>query len=784
MKLRWKIVGGLLLLVIIACVFAARSKTAEQIDAEETCRQLRQEGFKTELSEFNFSTTPELRARATALTNADLTSSLRRQTILQGGAAELLPMIGTESAELVWSKPSLPGVRGEDLWPGLEEAFHEQREALDAACVAALSGPIRFELTATNGVAMLLRHLPAIRGLTQTLGTRAMLELRANHRDAAWTNLLAATRLITAYEPEPTDVSEIFRLGCVTTVYETTWQLLQAGGWSEARLAALQQEWEAVDFFKGLPETAAFSRAGMVAMCEYERRQPAFQGMTLKQILSSPRYSMPMLLGILRQVRYHSQGSYEDEKNLLLYFRDRELDLRRAIQASTWAEMRALPGVTNQVPFQSKSPSRVGTLLNQRQWGVAMQGRGLGLLTRAAEAESRRRLLLTALAIERFRIRNVILPVALSALSPEFLKSPVIDFMDGQALRYRPSDDGHYVLYSVGLDCVDNGGKVERPESDEGPFAGPPGMRRRTAPFAYGAYGPGGRFGTQKDSDLLWPRPASAGEVQAKDDAAERAAQKQADEEEKARAQEREQIMTELEQKARKPEVVADRMFQGKPLSKLLRNDASAGTNPPTLHEMLSLKQFITGHEPDIVTFELPIKYDAVTNFGGLQLLIDSAPGQDVESEAGEMQGCARATNGNCLLSWKTTSDPPGKHFLQAHLLCVTDNDSDDLEVQGPLTPFYSSNICQFDPALSSMDEKGVTLFAKLAEPNGNYTIELKSADGRTVKTLTGTTSNGVVKVYWNLICEEGNRYTNDSVDSVFHVSLPVSGRSQTLKGP
>ena len=62
MKLRWKIIGGLVLLVAIALALAARTKTSEQIAAEETRKQLRQEGFKTELSEFNFSTIPELRA--------------------------------------------------------------------------------------------------------------------------------------------------------------------------------------------------------------------------------------------------------------------------------------------------------------------------------------------------------------------------------------------------------------------------------------------------------------------------------------------------------------------------------------------------------------------------------------------------------------------------------------------------------------------------------------------------------------------------------------------------
>jgi len=389
---------------------------------------------------------------------------------------------------------------------------------------------------------------------------------------------------------------------------------------------------------------------------------------------------------------------------------------------------------------------------------------------------------MAAIAIERFRNRYAILPVTLSALSPEFLKSAPVDFMDGQPLRYRAGPDGHYVLYSVGLDCVDNGGKVEPPELEEAPFAALQGMRRRA--FAYGAYGPGGPFGVQKNADLLWPRPASASEVQARDDEADRAAQKRADEEEKARAEERAQIMAELEQKALNPETVPERLFQGKALSKLLRNAESAGTNSPTLHEMLSLRPVTTGQEPDIVSFEIPIKYDALTNLGGLQLLIDSAPGRDVESEAGEMQGCERATNGNCRLSWNTTYDAPGKHFLQAHLVCATDNDSDDLEVQGPLTTYFSSNICQFDPALSSMDEKGVTLYAKLSEPVGNYTIDLKSPDGVIVKTLTGSTSNSVIKVHWDLLCEKGQRYTNDSVDSVFHVTLPDSGRSQTLKGP
>jgi hypothetical protein len=784
MKLRWKIVGGFILLVTIALILFGSTTSTQQKAAEETRRQLRLQGFKTDLSDFDFSITPELRARATALTNADLRSNLRRQTVLQDGALDLLAMVGPDSAEIVWSKKVLPGLDGEDLWPGLQETFTQQRDVLDAACAAALSGPIRFELTASNGVAMLLRHVPALRGLEQTLGARAVLELRANERDAAWTNLLAATRIVTAYEPEPSEISQLVRFMCATHAYEAAWQLLNAGGWPDERLADLQREWEGVDFFKGLPETAAFSRASMVAACELERRQPVFQGMTLKQLIRSPRYALPLLAANWRQVRYHSRGIYEDEKNLLLYYRDRELELRHAIQAKTWTEMRSLAGATNISPFPSKGPNRMLAFLNQRRMMLAMQGGSQGLLGRASEAESRRRLLLTAIALERFHNWHNVYPSALAELSLELLKNPPLDFMDGQPLRYRQTSDSHYVLYSVGLDCVDNGGKVEQPQAEDGPFPGGMAAMRRRAASVRLRYGPGGLFETEKNSDILWPRPASAAEVQAKDDEAQRAARKRVEDEEKARAEQRAQAMAELEEQARHPEPITDRLYKGKSLSKVLRNEAVAGTNTVTLNDMLSLHWLTNADELGTVTFELPLNYDALTNLGGIQLLVDAEPSKDGETESGGADGLERCTNGNCLLKWNSTYDSPGKHFLQAQLICAGDNDADELEIPGPIVPFFSSNICQFDPAMSSLDEKGVTLCARLAEPLGSYAIDLKSPDGAVVKTLTGTTSNGVIKAYWNLIGEQGQRYTNNSLDSVFHVTLPGSGRSQTLKGP
>ena len=251
------------------------------------------------------------------------------------------------------------------------------------------------------------------------------------------------------------------RYACAAISYNATWQVLQASPWDDNRLAKLQHEWESVDLFKGLPETEAFARACHVAMCQLERQQGLGpMGIKVNQVFHSPRDAWYGLDAYWRRMRYLHHGSYEDEKALLLYHRDRERELRRAVQASNWLEMRQLPGATNKAPFQSKQPSRVQSMINMRQISLGYLRQGYGLLGRAAETEARRRLIITAIALERYRGRHGSYPGTLQVLVPELLPKPPLDFMDGKPLRYRVTGDGHFVLYSVGLDCVDNGGRM------------------------------------------------------------------------------------------------------------------------------------------------------------------------------------------------------------------------------------------------------------------------------------------------------------------------------------
>jgi len=65
-----------------------------------------------------------------------------------------------------------------------------------------------------------------------------------------------------------------------------------------------------------------------------------------------------------------------------------------------------------------------------------------------------------ACALERFRLARGNYPETLDALAPQFIEKLPHDIINGQPLHYRRTDDGQFVLYSVGWDEKDDGGKI------------------------------------------------------------------------------------------------------------------------------------------------------------------------------------------------------------------------------------------------------------------------------------------------------------------------------------
>jgi hypothetical protein len=95
-----------------------------------------------------------------------------------------------------------------------------------------------------------------------------------------------------------------------------------------------------------------------------------------------------------------------------------------------------------------------------------------------------------ACALERYRLAHNAYPAALDALASEYIDAVPHDIMNGQPYHYRLRPDGTFLLYSVGWNQTDDGGKVDYALSDS----------------RYKSLRPG-----RKEGDWVWPTPREPG---------------------------------------------------------------------------------------------------------------------------------------------------------------------------------------------------------------------------------------------------------------------------------
>jgi len=65
-----------------------------------------------------------------------------------------------------------------------------------------------------------------------------------------------------------------------------------------------------------------------------------------------------------------------------------------------------------------------------------------------------------ACALERYHLAKQQYPDTLDALAPQFLAKVPRDPIGGRPLHYRETDDGQFIIYSIGWDEKDDGGSI------------------------------------------------------------------------------------------------------------------------------------------------------------------------------------------------------------------------------------------------------------------------------------------------------------------------------------
>ncbi len=208
---------------------------------------------------------------------------------------------------------------------------------------------------------------------------------------------------------------------------------LELHAWQEPQLVALQEQLRNSDFLNLHAEALKCGRALLLgAMEDGDLNKALFMAggdNFWTRLKKHPEF--PILKLAPRGVMYERATSVSG-------------NFRKMIRALTPAD-----GIVRPADFSKAFNS----------WKRALEGLPLLLRTQTLVNEGQ-----IACALERYRLAHGAYPETLGTLVPQFIEKLPSDIINGQPLIYRHTGDGTFLLYSVGWNETDDGGKVAMAE--------------------------------------------------------------------------------------------------------------------------------------------------------------------------------------------------------------------------------------------------------------------------------------------------------------------------------
>ena len=314
---------------------------------------------------------------------------------------------------------------------------------LAALCEVSTRSRAQFPVHYEESFNTTLHHLSFLKLASQRLGLRCAAHLGEGETDAAFHDAECALRVAELLREEPLLISQLVRMANGHIATRTLWQGLADHRWSDAQLAAFQEQLAKVDYISGM--ALAFEGERACGIQEFNN------WIAHPETLSS--FPGVLLRGAMRQ-----------NQIFLSHFQSRQVANIRAALSS--APQSGLAAITTAV-------SLGGTLTNWSPYNilalrlVAATDRAV---TKAARSQTVNRMAIVACALERYHLKHGVFPPSLDDLAPAFLSVPPLDPMNNLPFHYQRTDDGWFRLYSVGADGKDDGGffknSFKDPEKD------------------------------------------------------------------------------------------------------------------------------------------------------------------------------------------------------------------------------------------------------------------------------------------------------------------------------
>jgi hypothetical protein len=291
-----------------------------------------------------------------------------------------------------------------------------------------------------------LGHLALARGVCVVLRTRATAHLAAGHLDHSFSDVLDSYRISDRITQEPLLINWLVRITAIELSHHGLWESLLSRRWQDAHLQAIQNELAQIDIFKHL------------GVCLLLERM--FTGKLMERTAET-RLNETLIWQLSR--------SY----NRFVAWAPAGWFYSSALEASLLVDQmkRACAAPTRTLGFSFES-TRIGAWKRHPDvWNYLARHSWVATISKhwekACRAQTSANMAITACALERFFLKHDSYPLTLKELVPAFLPSVPIDHADGNALRYRRSQDGRYRIYSIGIDGIDENGKLLSPRNSK-----------------------------------------------------------------------------------------------------------------------------------------------------------------------------------------------------------------------------------------------------------------------------------------------------------------------------
>jgi hypothetical protein len=289
----------------------------------------------------------------------------------------------------------------------------------------------------------LLPNLAAFKRCFLVLQLRALAELSEGQNNRALADVQLMLRLNDKLGEDPLLISHLVRMATQNLLLQPVYEGLVRHQWSDAQLIELQKSLAGQDFLADYERAMRGERAYAISYLENLRRT--------RQMVSAGQNSGDALV----------TNSFRLAPAAFFY--------QNELASARLAEKYALPLVD--LDRRILSPSAV------RDAEAAMQSESrhyrpysiLALETQPvhatvtlkfAEAQTFADVAQVACALERYRLAQGGYPETLEALAPQYIDKLPHDIINGQPLNYRHTDGGNYIVYSVGWNEKDDGGKL------------------------------------------------------------------------------------------------------------------------------------------------------------------------------------------------------------------------------------------------------------------------------------------------------------------------------------